>query len=129
MGRSHIPIKNVFNTTCFISLSHSASPILSSTAQKDPNHSTELYLGLQNTLTLCMSPKLAGMGAPNVIAYYKVTILSQTRPWCTLALGLPWTHIESAAAKADLKLLLGATWLQQTSPLQFLDTVKATHNV
>lgn len=38
-------------------------------------------------------------------------------------------EIKSAAIKSDLKHLLGETWLQQTPPTHFLNTVKATVKV
>lgn len=64
-----------------------------------------------------------GMGAPDILAYYKATILDQAKVWWNPMQQTPWFQIESVALASHPKQILSALLLQNQGTHTFLDTI------
>lgn len=73
-----------------------------------------------------MPTKFAGLGVPNIGAYYKVFILDQAKVWWNSFQQPTWLQIECTAMTVSPKTLLSSILKCMQPPRSFLDTVTAT---
>lgn len=67
-----------------------------------------------------------GMGAPNISAYFKATILDQTKYWWKADIQNTWIQLEATVVATHPKLTLSALLLHHHKKQSYLITVNAT---